>query len=352
MKQLLCHHSLYFILLIWLFWSCDKQKEQELTDNIVEDTIKVAFYNVENLFDTKDDPANPRDDDFTPAGELKWTSERYDKKLSLLTDVVEAMEFPELLGVAEVENMQVLEDWTSLPEMADYDYRVAHLESNDYRGIDAGLLYRANAFRALNIQDYIITFPDEPDYKTRDIFEVKGILENRDTITIFINHFPSRRGGQSESEPKRIYVATQLRRLVDKTFAENADAKIIVMGDFNDEPFNKSIADVLGAGKTWSTQPKSLFNPMWNLAEKGLGSYNYRDNWQMIDQIILSGELLDEDQGYRLSPNSAGVFKQKWMLQQSGNYKGYPDRTYAGDKYLGGYSDHLPVYLKFYLPEK
>ena len=352
MKRPASYKSLYVILLIIIFWSCDKQKDQELTDAVVEDTIKIAFYNVENLFDTENDPSNPGDDEFTPAGEMKWTTERYKKKLSMLTRVIEAMEFPEVVGLAEVENKEVLEDWVSEPTMADHDYRVAHLESNDYRGIDAGLLYRANAFKLLNIEDYIITFPDDLNYRTRDILMVKGILENKDTLTIYVNHFPSRRGGQDESESKRIYVATQLRRLIEATFASYEEARIIVMGDFNDEPFNQSIADVLGADKTASEQPQALFNPMWQLTDKGAGSYNYRDNWQMLDQIILSGELLDEDEDYRYLPNSAKVFKENWLLQSSGKYKGYPDRTYAGDNYLGGYSDHLPVYIKLYLPKK
>lgn len=352
MKRPKTYHGLYLFLLLALFGSCDNQKENILTDAVVEDTIKVAFYNVENLFDTADDPANSGDDEFTPSGELKWTTERYKKKLTMLTRVVEAMEFPEILGLAEVENKQVLQDWVSETAMTKHDYRVAHLESNDFRGIDAGLLYRASAFRLLNIEDYIISFPDNPDYRSRDILMVRGVLENVDTLTIFVNHFPSRRGGQIESEPKRIYVATQLRRLVEKVFAENADANIIIMGDFNDEPFNQSLADVLGASKNPANKPETLYNPMWQLQELGSGSYNYRDNWQMLDQIILSAELLDEDYDYRYLRNSAKVIKEDWMLQQTGKYIGYPDRTYAGDNYLGGYSDHLPVYIKLYLPKK
>lgn len=344
------YHRLYLILIIIFIWGCDKQKEQELTDQVVEDTIKVGFYNVENLFDTSNDPENPGDDEFTPDGELKWTLARYKTKLSMLTRVVEAMDYPEVLGLAEVENKQVLEDWVSEAAMASHDYQVAHLESNDYRGIDAGLIYRANAFQVLDLEDYIISFPDDPDYRTRDILMVKGVLEYKDTLTIFINHFPSRRGGQERSEPKRIFVATQLRKLIDNTFNQNPDARIIVMGDFNDEPFDQSIADVLGAQKNITDQAQELYNPMWKLTDQGIGSYNYRDNWQMLDQIILSGELLDEDEGYKYVTNSADVLKKEWLLQQSGNYKGYPDRTYAGDNYLGGYSDHLPVLLELYLP--
>lgn len=344
--------SLFSIIIITVvFWNCDTQNEHELTDNIVEDTITVAFYNVENLFDTENDPANPGDDEFTPTGELNWTSERYEKKLSMLTRVIEAMDFPEIIGLAEIENKKVLEDWINEPQMNTHDYRVAHLESNDYRGIDAALLYRATAFSILNVEDFIISFPDNPGYRTRDIFMVEGVLENKDTITVFVNHFPSRRGGQAKSEPKRIYVATQLRQLIENKLNHNNNG-IIVMGDFNDEPNNKSIAEVIGAQQEPVTTEEELYNPMWQLTEQGQGSYNYKDNWQMLDQIILSGDLLDEDEGYRYLNNSAKVFKEEWLLQQEGNYKGYPDRTYAGDTYLGGYSDHLPVLIELYLPEK
>ncbi len=341
---------LCLLLLVTALGSCDMQKEEGLTDNVVEDTIKVAFYNVENLFDTQDDLSNPGDDEFTTGGDLKWTLERYQKKLSMLTRVIEAMGFPEIVGLAEIENKAVLDDWVALSTMQNKDYRVAHLESNDYRGIDASLIFRANAFSVLSIEDYVITFPDDPDYRTRDIFVVRGTLENKDTVHLFINHFPSRRGGQKQSEPKRLWVATRLKNLIEDTFEKNANSKIIVMGDFNDEPFNKSVSETLGANKTRSAQTESLYNPMWELIEQGIGSYKYRGNWQMLDQIILSGELLD-DEGYHYLPNSAQVFKEEWMLQPSGNYKGYPDRTYAGDNYLGGYSDHLPVLIELYRPE-
>jgi len=332
------------------FWSCDKQKQEGLTDNVVEDTIKIAFYNVENLFDTEDDLTNAGDDEFTSDGKLNWTNEKYRKKLSMLTEVIAAMGYPEIVGLAEVENKDVLDDWVALSAMQNKDYQVAHLESNDYRGIDASLIFRASAFKVLRVEDHVISFPDDPDYRTRDIFMVKGTLENQDTIHLFVNHFPSRRGGQERSEPKRVLVASQLNSLIENTFEMDADAKVIVMGDFNDEPFNKSMAETLGATKEKSTQAEVLYNTMWQLTEQGIGSNKYRGNWQMLDQIILSGKLLD-DQGYQYIPQSAQVFNKDWLLQQSGDYKGYPDRTYAGENYLGGYSDHLPVMIELYRPE-
>jgi len=305
---------------------------------------RIAFYNVENLFDTVDDPTKP-DEDFTPTGKQQWSQARYFAKLLKIGKVVEGMEYPAFLGLCEVENRSVLEDLVDRPSLSNRAYGIAHQESPDYRGIDVAFLYDQKQFELKKSQAIRINFPTEivEDYTTRDILMVEGIFQKEHKLYFFINHWPSRRGGLEESEPKRTYVAAQLRKAVDSLFNINPNAQIIIMGDFNDETDNKSIVETLNA-KTDATNVESqqLYNCFAKIDQSKQGSYNFRGNLNMLDQIIVSSELMKDSQ---LSVSNPTIFKQDWMIYKGERYGDAPNRTFGGPNYYGGISDHFPVFV-------
>lgn len=324
------------------------QNESSASD---QEAVRAAFYNVENLFDTEDNPAR-QDDDFLPDSPKRWTAERYQDKLGKLARVVAALEYPVLLGLAEVENETVLRDLIKHVDLTEAGYDLVHYDSPDARGIDVALLYRTAFFTPVSSQAIPVTFEDS-DYRSRDILLVSGTL-GRDAkynaLHVLVNHWPSRRGGVAKSEPRRLAAAALARQTVDDLLQTDAAANVILMGDFNDEPTNRSITEGLRATGTVSgSDPSQLFNTVTALDEAGRGTYQFRGNWNMLDQIILSAGLVEDERGvddYHYLPESAEVFMPDWLLQADGKYVGYPDRTYAGNKYLGGYSDHLPVYVE------
>ncbi|KAA9345784.1 endonuclease/exonuclease/phosphatase family protein [Adhaeribacter soli] len=307
--------------------------------------VSVAFYNLENLFDTEDDP-NKDDQEFLPTSDLQWTPERYKKKLANMASVIQNLgdaDGPELLGVCEIENRKVLVDLAAQPVLSDRNYEVIHFEGPDERSIDVALLYKADVFKVLEQKAIPVTLPNSKD-KTRDILQVKGILAG-DTVTVLVNHWPSKRGGAEESDPKRQAVADLVRRTVDAEMIRNPKAKVLLMGDFNDTPDSKAIAETLNAVNNTQPEPaRQLYNAFAPFAEQKKGSYNYKGNWDMIDQMMLSKSLLTK-KGLHYVPNSATIYQEDRILEQEGKFKGTPFRTYAGKKYLGGYSDHLPIYI-------
>jgi len=308
------------------------------SDDTRKTPIRIAFYNVENLFDTKDDPKT-LDEEFTPKSDKEWTDERYQEKLDHLAEVFAGMDYPDVIGVCEVENKQVLEDLIAKTSMAKHGYQIEHKESPDIRGIDVGLLYKKDAFKTLTVSTTRIDFPTDivEDYTTRDVLTVEGELCDKRKVAFMVNHWPSRRGGVKESSPKREYVASQVMRKVSELLS--ADNQVILMGDFNDEPHNPSIEKVLGAGCSAyppKDAPTVLENCMCPLDRIGAGSYNYRGNWNMIDQFIVSKGLQVEN---------VTVFNEPFMLYQDKKYGPKPSRSYGGPRYFGGYSDHLPIYM-------
>lgn len=344
--------SRLIIFLPLLAMACISQNQNE-TAPVEDPDIRIAFYNVENLFDTKDDPAT-EDEEFLPAGPKQWTEERYQQKLKNLAAVVAGLDYPEMIGLAEIENQQVLQDLVDHETLANYSYDIVHFDSPDARGIDVALLYRSTFFSPFLTQAFKVTF-DSGDYQTRDILEVSGILgedkeEGINTLTVLVNHWPSRRGGMAASESRRIAAATRARALVDELLTVDPNANIILMGDFNDEPDNRSILTTLEAkGDPAVLDDNDLFNPMYALKEQGKGSYLFRGQWDMLDQIMLSQALFKAEKNksdFHYKEGSATIFSQEWLLQQEGKYQGYPLRTYGGNEYLGGYSDHLPVYIE------
>jgi len=318
------------------------------------DTLYLASWNLQNLFDTKDDP-QINDEEFLPNGSLQWTPDRLDKKLYNLARVIRSMnkgEGPDLLGVCEVENQALLDTMIN-KFLPDFDYKVAYMESPDKRGIDNGLIFKAKKFKVLNIQADTVHLAD--NWPTRLIFGVNLLMNNHEKISVFVNHWPSRSGGQTESEPNRIEAAKTLRAAVDRIFDVEPDAKIFIMGDFNDDPVNVSIIGTLNAYplkcdstiSDYEVEPqKKLFNLAYSSFENGDGSYKFRDTWNLLDQIIVSGSIITGKEINYIC-NSFRIYKPEFMITKSGQYEGTPFPTYGGKRYLGGYSDHFPVIAKF-----
>jgi predicted extracellular nuclease len=313
--------------------------------------LVVGFYNVENLFDTEDDP-QIADEDFLPEGRLQWTNERYQTKLTKLATVIasigDSVRGPAILGVCEIENERVLNDLVVTEILKPLNYSIVHHNSPDGRGIDVALLYKSDRFTVLSSDLHAITLPNEPDFKTRSILLVQGLVGKKDTLNILINHWPSKRGGDEESRYKRVAAAKVLAGLRDSLLSINPGAKIIAMGDFNDEPESVAIHQELVAYATTDslTSLHAFYNPLAIVKQEGQGSYRYRDQWNMLDQLMLSKGTYESSRGYKYVPNSAQVFNPYWLQQHGDKYEGYPNRTYAGNNYLAGYSDHFPVFLR------
>lgn len=306
-------------------------------------TYTIAHYNVENLFDTFDDPLI-NDQDFLPEGNQKWTLERYQKKLKDLARVLDTLN-ADILSVCEVENIKVMQDLAKQPQIAKYKYKVAHINSPDARGIDVGFLYKSKAMKVLTLTAIPVTKPENSNFKTRDILWMKARLSSGDTVHFFSNHWPSRREGEEESRPNRILAAKALRKVIDGIYKENSNANIVIGGDFNDMPNDLTISLYLGADADGTGNGK-LVNPFLPMYEAGDGSYKYKNEWNMLDQLIISTSLYNTSNKLSYIPNSAKVFRAPFMEDKNPKYLGNPFRTYAGKNYLGGYSDHFPVLIK------
>jgi len=308
--------------------------------------LTVVFYNVENLFDTKNTP-DGRDAEFTPEGKNKWTEDRYFKKLDDISKVLNSVnknELPEIIGLCEIENRAVLDDLIATKFLSDGNYKIEQFESPDYRGIDCALIYRPDEFEVLKSTPIKVVFADEPKFTTRDILYVKGETNNHEEFHIFVNHWPSRIGGLEKTEPKRMAVARILKNKIDSVLNTNSEANILVMGDMNDEPSNKSLSEVLLA-KSPEDQNAALVNLMYPVHNSKKGSYNYQGNWNMLDNIIVSAGLLD-NKGFQCKVKQGYVFHEKWMEYEGKNKEISPNRTYGGPNYYGGVSDHFPVFIQ------
>lgn len=336
---------LLFVFLL-IFPTCQSSKSSKIDPN---QSYRIGFYNVENLFDTSDNP-DKFDDDFTPTGKQKWDTERYTKKLNDLDKVIAGMAYPTLLGVCEVENEKVLKDLASKTGMSKLNYGIVHYESPDKRGIDCALMYQKDAFKVESSKNIRINFPVEiaEDYTSRDIVYVKGKLFKTYDLHVFVNHWPSRRGGLAASEPKRNLVAQHLKDAVDLIFATDPNANIVIVGDMNDEPDNNSVLKTLGAAALGDqVEPGQLYNCMTKLDQQNKGTYNFRGNWNMLDNIIISSNLVSKNSKIQVSKPT--IFREEWMMYKNPKYGETPNRTYGGPNYYGGYSDHLPVYVELVL---
>ena len=316
-----------------------------------KDTLVVASWNLENLFDSVDDP-NKNDEEFTPSSSKEWTIDRLNTKLYNLSRVIRSMNDnrgPDILGVCEVEHKALL-DSMIVKFLHNKNYKVAYKESPDDRGIDNGLIYNADLFSLLSVKGDTIKLDD--GYPTRLILNVSLLTKDKDTLIVYVDHWPSRRGGEEKSEKNRVRAAETLKHGIESNFKHNAKSKIIIIGDFNDDPNNNSILKELNAVPFYcdSTNYIESYMELYNLAypsfAEGLGTYKYRDNWNMLDQVIISGSLIDSKNMHYVC-NSFEVYKPLMMVTRSGKYEGAPFPTYGGSRYLGGYSDHYPVVTKF-----
>ncbi|MCF8364920.1 MAG: endonuclease/exonuclease/phosphatase family protein [Bacteroidales bacterium] len=317
--------------------------------NNLPDNFTVVFYNVENLFDTKNDEGI-RDGDFTPEGAIVWDEQKYTKKLHDIARVLSAIDsvnLPVLIGLAEVENLGVLVDLTSQTKLKAGNYEIVHFDSPDERGIDVALLFRREFFTPLHARPYPLTFDFDRDDHTRDMLYVKGIAGNHDTLHLMINHWPSRSGGKEKSDPKRQAAAYSARQVVDSILKFNPFANIIIMGDLNDNPTDDNVILALDA-KRINDEVKTveIYNLAINKFEHGEGTLYYK-SWDLFDQIIVSGNILNGNTQYKLNSKDIQILKEEWMLFTNRSGVKVPNRMAGRSEYYGGFSDHLPVYIQF-----
>ena len=337
------HHILFFILLISFLVTDAQTKNYKV--------CVIAFYNLENFYDTIHNSLI-NDDDFTPGGIKHYTREIYNDKVNKLATVISMIGTdisptgPAILGVAEIENDTVLNDLIHHPLLNYRHYQIIHYDSKDPRGIDVGLLYDPKSFAPEKAEKLFVKVPgnSKEAFYTRDILYVKGWLAG-EPIHLYVNHWPSRRGGEERSSPAREAAALVCKKHINTILQNEPNAKIILMGDLNDDPDSPSITQTLQAKPSISeTNPGQLFNPWYTLYKKGIGTLANRDSWGLFDQIIISHAWLNRSQkGFFF--HEQHIFSQNFMKENSGRYKSYPMRTWDGNNYRGGYSDHFPTYI-------
>lgn len=311
----------------------------------------IGFYNCENLYDTIDNPM-VNDEEFLPSSVRNYNTAVYTDKLHRLATVISQMgtdinpDGLAMLGVAEIENDTVLNDLIKDPLLKNRNLRMVHYNSPDARGIDVALLYNPKYFHVLYSAPLFVKLPggSKDAYFTRDVLYVKGLLDG-DTVHVFVNHWPSRSGGEERSIPARAAAASVDKAKIDSIVAINSQAKIVVMGDLNDDPISPSVAVTLNAkGKQADVKPGGLFNPWVEMYKRGIGTLAYQDAWGLFDQIMVSSGWLDKQQpGYNYF--KAIIFNKDFLVEKTGKFRGYSKRTWSGETYNFGYSDHFPVFI-------
>lgn len=383
-----------FTLLVTLF-------STQLTAQQKYQSATVAFYNVENLFDTEpsvgliDGNLSYTDpnyhisiaqndiskydtvmfkerytyeniegkkiirplilqDEFSPAGKKVWTETRYNQKLKNLAHVISQLgkehtqSAPVIVGLCEVENRKVVEDLINQPTLKSYNYGITHFNSFDARGVDVALIYQKSRFKVTETKPHVVEiFNDDGSRSyTRDILQVTGLLDGEE-ITFLVNHWPSRSGGEKASMPKRAKAAEVMKGIFDNIRAKNPNAKIMAMGDFNDDPVSPSIRKIMGAkGDKDKIKDSDIYNIMEPMYKKGMGTLAYRDSWNLFDQILTTGNMVGKNKEYNsYKIYKSDIFSPSYTVTPEGQYKGYPFRMYGGDTYYAnGYSDHFAVY--------
>lgn len=315
----------------------------------------VVFYNLENLFDTINDP-DKWDDEFLPSGDKKWNSVKYQKKQSNMERVLFDMallqkNFPAVIGVSEIENRLVLEDLIAQPKLAHGNYRIVHYDSPDRRGVDCAFFYRPDVFKLEGSKAHKFEMPGMPNFYTRDLVTMWGTIDG-EPFFFLVSHWPSRLGGKEASDSKREAAAAQCRRIADSVRMANPATKVVIMGDLNDDATDKSITEVLGAkGNIKKLEDGDLYNPYIDLLKAGYGTLGYRDSWNLFDNIIVSENLATGSTGNLKLQRAKGskfygnIFSTPYMIQREGQYKNYPLRTFVGNNFQNGFSDHFPVYI-------
>ncbi len=323
---------LLFFLIFNIFFLSHCQKVKSLC---------VEFYNVENLFDTLD-TYGKEDYEFLPTSQKKWNTQKYNKKLHHIARVIAALndwKGADIIGLCEIENRKVLLDLVTQTYLNQLDYGIVHKESSDKRGIDVAFLYKKSKVTLLDISFIEVKQLDRP---TRDVLFAK-LLVGKDTLHYVVSHWPSRYGGEAVTDSKRAFVATKIRTLVDSIYQLDNTVKIIVVGDFNDNPEDESVLRKLGA---LADSSAFLFNTSIGLRENGAYTHKYQNGFSLFDQIVISNSLLLSRKGWSFVRSE--IFKPNWLITKDNRFGGTkPFRTYMGKQYLGGYSDHFPVYAIF-----
>jgi hypothetical protein len=313
--------------------------------------IVVSFYNLENLYDTINDPLI-NDEDFLPDGAYAYTTKIYKEKLHKLASVLSKLgkdENPEgfaVCGLAEIENEGVLIDLAKQPELIDRNLKIVQFNSPDARGIDVALYYNPKLFKLLGAQAIPLDLPNDGSgkEKTRDILWVTGRLKG-EVVHIFVNHWPSRRGGEAATAPKRNLAAKTGKRIMDSLVKADPSTKFITMGDLNDDPNNESITKYYNAkSKIKDVKPGAMYNPFTSFYNQGIGTMAYQDAWGLFDQILVSHTFVDKKTS-GLKFKEAVVYNRSFLIEKFGQYKGYPKRSFVGSLWNEGYSDHFPTLI-------
>ena len=314
--------------------------------------LTVAFYNLENLFDTIDGDNN--DEDFLPEGKNQWTPEKYKQKLHNMAyalSQIGSKHGPDIVGLCEIENRQVLQDLLREPELRDLGYEIVHFDSPDKRGIDCALFYRSKYYQLLDARPHPVRLQGEEYIKTRDVLEVNGLLLG-EPVSFLVAHWPSRVGGEQISLRRRMQAAQVMRSVTDSLLQANPANKVILMGDFNDDPTSASVVEGLRAKTTpEGLAPEDLYNPMAKIHASGRGTLAYRDVWNLFDNLVVTANLIGGPdtllhlQQDKKSGDYAYIYSADFLTQKTGHFKGYPFRTFSSGRFQGGYSDHYPVYL-------
>ncbi|MEP6514441.1 MAG: endonuclease/exonuclease/phosphatase [Parafilimonas sp.] len=337
-------NSCIFLTALFACTICIAQKQQYKS-------AIVAFYNLENFYDTVNNP-EVNDEEFLPKGPKNYNSKIYWTKVEHLATVISQIgadinpDGPAIIGAAEIENDTVLNDLVHHSLLKSRNYKIVHYDSKDIRGVDVAFLYNPKYFTVLDSKKLFVHLPQgaKQSVFTRDVLWVKGLL-GEDSVNIFVNHWPSRVGGEERSAPGRAAAAQVNKNFIDSIEKLQPDEKIIVMGDLNDDPVSASVTQMLKAkGKAEDVQTGGLYNPWVDLYKKGIGTLAYQDAWGLFDQIMISYSWLDKNQSGFFYYQQC-IFNKEFMIENIGKYKGYPMRTWDGNTYRGGYSDHFPTYI-------
>lgn len=336
--------SLGFFIVLTLFvqgQKLDKDKNYYIS--------AIGFWNVENLYDTLNDQWK-NDEEFTPVGMNAWNGKRYWTKIDHLAEVISKMATdvtPDglaILGLCEIENKSVVQDLVNSPKLKSRNYQIVHLEGPDARGVDPSFIYNPNYFKVTKAVSYHVTLVTDSAHKTRDILVVSGSFVG-EPLTVLVNHWPSRRGGELASRPNRNAAAIVARHIADSITTANPKAKVAIMGDFNDDPVNVCIKNVINTyGDIKAGKEGQYFNPMEKPYNDGNGTLAWQDSWNLFDQIIINKPWIP-GQYESWQYYTVRIFNKPFLRSDYGNFKGYPFRTYSGGAYTAGYSDHFPVFI-------
>ena len=348
-KPILFFLSLAFLMSLAFTAKADDQRKVQVAG--------IAFYNWENLFDTIPNNPEGRDEEFTPKGSRQWDGRKYREKVHNLAYAISQFATkttpvgPAIIGVSEIENRSVMEDVVNQPELKKWNLQVVHHDSPDARGVDVGLLYNPRYFKLENVTNHRLT---AISFRTRDQMCVVGKLLGQ-RIAVIVNHWPSRLGGQEQSEPNRVAAAELSKSIADSLWNIDPEIGVIIMGDLNDDPQNKSCAKIIGgAREPEGVGPHGFYNPWWKKLDSGVGTLAYQSAWNLFDQIMVSGNLVNDVPQGKWQFYEAKVLNFDFLKDTEGNRVGYPKRTYASGSYLGGYSDHFPteIFLRRYVTVK